>query len=212
MTLKVAVWARVSTSEQHADNQLPILREWAERRGDVVAREFVTEDSAWLKGNGAKGAEFDRARAELLAGAHRAEYQAVLIWALDRLSRRGYRDLEGVMLQLAASGCEVLSHEEPFIRSLGPFGEIVIHMLALVAEQSSARSSQRIKAGIERKKREGGQVGGRKPGSRNKQARPKLAGEAAGWTDERRAAMARRNHQRNCPDTDCQRAGPHDLG
>ena len=208
--MKVAIWARVSTVEQHTENQLTILQEWAERRGDEVVARFVTEDSAWQQSAGPKGKAFDKARADLALGAHRAEYQGVLIWALDRLSRRGYKDLSGFMGTLAASGCDVLSHEEPFIRSLGPFGEIVIHMLAWIAEQSSARSSQRIKAGIERAQREGKAIGGRKAGSTNRNPRPELKGEAAGWTPERKLALAIANHRKKCPVEGCQEAKAHD--
>ena len=206
--MKVALWARVSTTEQETLNQLFILREWAAKRGDEVVREFVTEDSAWSQGNGPKGKEFDKARADLQAGAHHADYQAVLIWALDRLSRRGYRDLEGCMSQLAGAGCEVLSHEEPFIRALGPWGEIVIHMLALVAQQSSDRNSRRIKAGLDRRKRDlaaGKQVpgrqsvGGRKPGSKDRKPRAKVTGEAKGWTPERKDRLIARNKARAAP-------------
>ena len=31
--VKCAIWARVSTTDQHTENQLHVLREWAERRG-----------------------------------------------------------------------------------------------------------------------------------------------------------------------------------
>jgi DNA invertase Pin-like site-specific DNA recombinase len=207
--MKVAIWARVSTTEQHAENQLVILREWAERRGDTVVREFVTEDSAWQQGAG-KGREFDKARAALLLGAHRAQYEAVLIWALDRLSRRGYKDLSSLMGQLRVSGCDVLSHEEPFIHALGPFGEIVEHMLSWIAEQSSQRSSQRIKAGMARARAEGRQIGGRKPGQKDKAPRERVTGEAAGWTEERKRQLAVANHRKRCPVPDCAETRAHD--
>ena len=56
--MKVAIWARVSTAEQHTSNQLTILQEWAERRGDEVVARFVTEDSAWQQSAGPKGKAF----------------------------------------------------------------------------------------------------------------------------------------------------------
>lgn len=206
--VKVALWARVSSADQHADNQLIPLREWATGRGDTVVREFVAEDSAWQHGGTAKGKLFDKARADLVRGAQRAEYEAVLIWALDRLSRRGYGDLNGLMSQLSAGGCEVVSHEEPFIHSLGPFGEIAIHMLSMMASQESERRSQRIKAGLARRKREGKPVGGRQPGSRNRNPRPELKGEAAGWSDARRLERSRANHRRSCA-PDCMETSAH---
>ena len=208
--MKVALWARVSTTEQHTSNQLAILEEWAQRCGDEVVRRFVIEDSAWSSGAAAKGREFDKARADLIRGAHRAEYQAVRIWALDRLSRRGYADLSSLMSQLSASGCDVLSYEEPFIRSLGPFGEIVIHMLAWIAQQSSDRSSQRIKAGIARARAEGKQLGGRKPGAKNKKPRSDT-GTRRTLSDEAKLSLARANHRRKCPVEGCMETAAHKV-
>jgi hypothetical protein len=72
--------------------------------GEVRAT-FVTHDSASIQGVGnGKGDEFDHARAALVEGARMGDYQVVLIWALDRLSRRGYKDLSGVIDKLASYG------------------------------------------------------------------------------------------------------------
>lgn len=86
-----AIWARVSTEDQDAENQLTTQRASAQRRSPDVA-ELVTEDSGWQNGNDAQGKELDRKRSELLEGAGLGHYRAVLIWALGRLSRRGPED------------------------------------------------------------------------------------------------------------------------
>ena len=84
----------------------------------------------------------------------------VMVWALDRLSRRGYGDLSGLLTALSADGCEVWSEQEPWLHTVGPFGEIVVHMLAWMAQQESARRSERVKAGLERRRAEGKPVAG----------------------------------------------------
>ena len=201
--VQCAIWARVSTADQHAENQLHVLREWAQRRGFEVVRTFIVEDSAWAvskgNGNGAKGREFEKAREELLQGAHHGHYRAVLIWALDRLSRRGYEDLSPVLQQLRASQCDLLSHQEEWLTNLGPFGEVVIHMLSLWANQESERRSQRIKAGMATRRRnleagievKGAQrIGGRKPGAKDKRKRSREGYEAA-WAPGGRLRVAR---------------------
>jgi DNA invertase Pin-like site-specific DNA recombinase len=174
--VRCAIWARVSTAEQHAANQLAALRKVAADKGYVIAAEYVTEDSAWGRGSGTngKGAKFDQARAELRQGAHQGAYSVVLVWALDRLSRRGYSDLSALLAGLRDDGCEVWSQQEPWLHSVGPFGEIVVHMLAWIAQQESQRRSERTKAGIERRRAAGLPVG-RQPGSADK-ARRKRAG------------------------------------
>jgi DNA invertase Pin-like site-specific DNA recombinase len=155
-----AIWARVSTTDQHTENQLAKLRAWAERRGLDVAAEFITEDSAW-DGNG-KGAEFDKARRELLAGARRGNYSIVLVWAIDRLSRRGPEDTLAIVRQLTESGCQVWSDQEPWVEDIRSpaMREFFLMVTGWMAKQESERRSERIKAGLARRKAAGLPVGG----------------------------------------------------
>jgi DNA invertase Pin-like site-specific DNA recombinase len=180
MTTKCAIWARVSTTDQHTDNQLDQLREWAGRRGLDVAAEFVTEDSAWANGNG-KGAEFDRRRIELINGARLGQYSVVLIWAIDRLSRKGIEDTLATMRQLYSHGCDLWSHQESWLVTSEPrMRELLVSFMAWMAEQESARRSERIKAGIARRRREGKPVGGRVKGAKDKRQRD-TSGYRAAW-------------------------------
>jgi DNA invertase Pin-like site-specific DNA recombinase len=187
--MKAAIWTRVSTTEQHTANQLDILRQWAADRGLDVARDaiFITEDSAWQNGNG-KGAVFDRQRAELLNGARLGHYRVVLIWSIDRLSRKGIEDTLSTMRQLYEHRCDIWSHQEPWLVTSEPrMRELLVSFMAWMAEQESARRSERIKAGIARRRREGKPVGGRKPGSKDRKPR-RTDGYTAAWAARRRSA------------------------
>lgn len=204
--VRAAVWARVSTADQHTENQLAVLREAAGQRGLTIVAEYVTEDSAWSKSSAnGKGGEFDKARAAMLAAAHRGEISVLLVWAMDRLSRRGYRDLDTVLRQLAADGCEVWSHQEPWLQTVGPFGEIILHVLAWVAEQESRRRSERTRAGLARRRDREGLPIGRQQGAKDKpETKRKRSGYVSAWEgpagEARRAALAERNRSRAKPD------------
>lgn len=189
--MKAAIWARISTDDQHTGNQLDQLRAWAQRRGLDVVQEFVTEDSAWAAspGNG-KGTQFDKARNELINGARLGHYQVVLIWALDRLSRRGIEDTLAVLRRLAEYEADVWSLQEDWLRTSDPaMRELLVGIFGWMAGQESMRRSERIKAGLARRKAEGKQVGGRKPGARDK--RPRAAdGYVAAWGDGGKRRLA----------------------
>lgn len=45
-----AIWARVSTTDQHAEKYLPELERWAAARGVNVVKVFLVEDSASNEG------------------------------------------------------------------------------------------------------------------------------------------------------------------
>ena len=76
-TLRVAVYARVSTADQNCEMQLRELREYSERRAWAVYAEYV--DTGW---SGAKASrpELDR----LMRDARQRRFDAVLVWKLDR--------------------------------------------------------------------------------------------------------------------------------
>ena len=76
---RVAVYARVSTFEQTAENQLLELRRYVEARG-WTATEYVD--------HGVSGAKDRRpALDQLIADVRRHKFEAVLCWRLDRLGR-----------------------------------------------------------------------------------------------------------------------------
>jgi site-specific DNA recombinase len=178
-----AIWARVSTEDQFTENQLAVLRAWAESLGLTVTAEYVTEDSAWAKANGGqgKGAEFDQARSAMLAGVRQGKHRIVLCWAIDRLSRHGAEDMLRYLRLLAENGADVRSHEESWLNTADPFArELLVGIMATLARYQSQHKSEQVKAGIARRKAEGKKVGGRKPGSKDKKPR-RTEGYVAAW-------------------------------
>ena len=73
------LYARVSTFDQEPETQLIDLRRLAEQRGFEVVKEYVDK----ISGAKAKRPALD----QLLAAAHRREFDVVLVWAADRLAR-----------------------------------------------------------------------------------------------------------------------------
>jgi len=171
-----AIWARVSTADQFTENQLAVLRAWAEARGLVVAAEFVTEDSAWAEGH----AEFDKARATLIEGTRLGRYDVILVWAIDRLSRKGIEDTLATMRRIYEHGADIWSHEESWLETTEPrMRELLVSFMAWMAQQESQRRSEQIKLGLARRRAEGKPVGGRKPGSKDRKPRDRTAYVAA---------------------------------
>lgn len=79
--MRIALYVRVSSKEQTTQNQERELRQWAERLGFEVGKVYADT---------ASGTRSDRAAlAAVLASAHRREFDVLLIWSLDRLSREG---------------------------------------------------------------------------------------------------------------------------
>lgn len=142
---RAALYLRVSTDEQTVDNQRPELDELARRRGfDVVA---VFEETA-------SGGLVKRRHAleRLIRSAARHEFDAVLVWALDRLGRTMAHTV-AMVLELDRTGVEVLSAREPWLDTAGPVRPLLVSVFAWVAEQERAR------AGLARARAQGTRLG-----------------------------------------------------
>ncbi len=214
--IKCAIWARVSTEEQSADNQLPILRAWAERLGWEVTREYITEDSAWNQGNGKKGQEFERKRQEMLADLRQGYFTGILIWHIDRLSRRGGEDMQRYLRLLGESGADVRADQCAWLDTTDPFArELLTGIFGTLAGSQSDLKSKNIKNGMARVKREieamlakgeepEKKIGGRKPGSRDKRRRHPEGYDAAwGEGGSRRKAAEARERTYTCQNREC---------
>ena len=70
--MKVAIYARVSTSDQTTENQVRELTEWADRAGHQVV--MIYDDNGV---SGAKGREYRKEFDKLLKGAVRREFDLV---------------------------------------------------------------------------------------------------------------------------------------
>lgn len=87
------------------------------------------------------------------------KFDVLLFWSLDRLSREGtIKTLEYLQL-LTDNEIQYHSYKEPILSSLGPYSEVVIALLATIAKQERLRISERVKAGLERRKALGKPLG-----------------------------------------------------
>jgi DNA invertase Pin-like site-specific DNA recombinase len=149
MTTRAAIYARVSTGEQHTDNQLIDLRAYAGQRGWQLA-EYVDE--------GISGASRVRPElARLVKAARRRQFDVLVVWSLDRLGR-DLQHLVGLLNDFHALGIGVISLREGLDWTT-PSGRLQAQLLAMIAEFERARLQERIKAGLARAKAQGKRLG-----------------------------------------------------
>ena len=139
------------TKEQTTENQERELRQWAERLGVEVVAVYADAMSRARSDRAALGA--------VLNAAHRREFDVLLVWALDRVSREGIGRMVGYVEQLRTAGIRVLSHQEPWLDTGGPVGELVLALFAWVAKQERERISERVRACQSRARAQGVHIG-----------------------------------------------------
>lgn len=158
MTERCALWCRVSTDEQTSENQTRLLREWADRRGATITQEYVIDGASAFKGQHLP--HLKTALADVRS------YDTLLVFALDRLDRGGIESTLSVLRQFKQQGVTVASLNEPWVESGGVAGELLMSVLAWASQMESQRRSERVKAGLARRKAAGLPVG-RQQGARD---------------------------------------------
>ena len=151
--MKTALYCRVSTADgrQDCQNQLRALREYAKGQGWEIVGEYLDQRS----GRRADRPEFLKA----MQDAKRGRYDVLLFWSLDRLSREGALKTLQTLRQLSDFGIKFRSLQEPYLDSLGAFGEPIVALISQIALMESQRIGERIRAGVIRAKAEGIQFG-----------------------------------------------------
>ena len=83
----------------------------------------------------------------------------LLVWALDRLGRRGMAESLQAVTELDELGVEVVSFREPWLSMTGPTRDLLVGVFGWVAQQERSQLVARTKAGIERARRQGKMIG-----------------------------------------------------
>lgn len=150
---RCAVYLRVSTDDQHTENQMPALKELAERQGWKIVKVYSEEASAWRSGH-----QYELK--ELLIRASHHDYDVILVWSLDRLTREGIGSIMNLVNTFKGYGAELVSLQESWTMQGDPFmKDLLFSIVAWVAKFESDRRSERVKAGIERRRKKGLPVG-----------------------------------------------------
>jgi DNA invertase Pin-like site-specific DNA recombinase len=147
--MKVALYARVSTADQHAETQLAALRRYCEVLTWTVGAEYVDISS----GATALRPELGK----LMEPANLRTFDAVLVWKFDRMFRSVTHMVE-VLDRFRTMGVDFVSATE-CIDTSTPAGRMVYHMLAAVGQFERDLIVERTREGIRNARARGKQIG-----------------------------------------------------
>jgi DNA invertase Pin-like site-specific DNA recombinase len=157
---RAALYLRVSTIDQHPENQLHELQQLALQRGWNVVREY--------RDHGISGVRTRRPGLDqLLADAHRGHFDVVAVWACDRLARSTRHFLD-MLDELNHLGIEFVSCREQ-LDTGGPLGRAIVIIISAIAELERNLIVERVRAGMRRAQLEGIRIG-RRPADVDRQS------------------------------------------
>lgn len=150
--MKVAIYMRVSTGNQDEKNQIPDIYRLINNRGFVISANYNEKASAWKNGH-------QRELANLIKAAQAKKFDGLVVWSLDRLTREGPHKILALYKRLEDLGITVISCKEPWTEAPSNIKPLLLAVFGWIAEQESRRQSERTKAGLARKKANGGKIG-----------------------------------------------------
>lgn len=150
--MKAAIYCRVSTDDQHTENQLPILKQWASDRGWEVSRIYEDTGSAFQRAD-------QKQLRQLMTDCDKGWYDLVLVYDLSRLTRKGPLELMLILKQFADKGSPVYSYLDTAVNVPSEFQPVLVAFYGVMAKIFSTQLSERVKAGMARAKAEGKHVG-----------------------------------------------------
>ena len=145
MPCRVALYGRVSTTDQHPEIQIHALRSYAAARGLVVVGEHVD--------HGVSGAKDRRpALDRLLADARRRRFDVLAVTKLDRLARSVHH-LTSLGREFEALGIDLVVLDQAIDTST-PAGRLLFHVLGSIAEFERDLIRERTSAGMKAARRQ----------------------------------------------------------
>ena len=150
--MRTALYTRVSTSHQTIENQQTELLRVASLRGWTIVESFKDEGLSGVKGRA------DRPALDaLLKAAVRRQFDLVAVWSIDRLGR-SLQHLVETVNELRAVGVDLYVHQQA-IDTSSPAGKLAFSVFGALAEYERELIRERVKAGLERAKRNGTRLG-----------------------------------------------------
>jgi DNA invertase Pin-like site-specific DNA recombinase len=149
MSKRVALYFRVSTTDQTPEAQVHELRIYAEQRGFDVVAEFVET---------ASGATRSRPElARMMEIVRKRKVDVVLVWAFDRFAR-STSHLATTLEEFQALGVDFVSYSQQ-IDTTTPAGKLTFHVLAAIAEFEREMIRERVRSGMAAAKQRGTRSG-----------------------------------------------------
>src|SRR5256886_3667278 len=147
---RVAIYARVSTTDQTCDNQLRDLRDYCRARGWTDESEFI---DTGISGTKERRPALDKLMAEV-KGRH---VDVVVVAAFDRFGRSVHHLVEALDL-FHHLNVEFISLREQ-VDTGSALGQAIFTIIAAIAQLERSLIVERVRAGLRRARAEGKRLG-----------------------------------------------------
>ena len=153
--MKVAIYARVSTKDQNINTQLELCRKHCEAHKYDIFDEYIDIGESCKKQS---RPAFD----EMLKWLRRYRFHAVCVYKIDRIGR-SLPHLVNLFEEFKKKSVHFMSVSQN-IDTTTAEGRMFMNMMMVLAQYEREMTVDRVKAGIQRARKEGKQIGRPKTG------------------------------------------------
>lgn len=168
--MKVAAYVRVSTDEQHEENQIQEIKKYCAFKGWTDIEFFIDKGVSG-------GAKVKPARQKMLQHIVTGKFQVMIVWKYDRATR-SLSDLIALRDLLLSKKVDFVSMTES-LDTTTPSGELMFNILGSFAQWERAVISERTKAFMRTAKERGVHCGRKREVDREEVYRLKDSGVSA---------------------------------
>jgi DNA invertase Pin-like site-specific DNA recombinase len=149
---QAALYLRVSTLDQTTANQELELREVASRMGVEIVKVYRDHGIS-----GAKGRKDRPAFDALCKDAAKRRFDLIMAWSVDRLGR-SLQDLVAFLAEIHSLRIDLYLHQQG-LDTRTPAGTAMFQMLGVFSQFERSMIQERVRAGLQRARSEGKQLG-----------------------------------------------------
>lgn len=152
--VRAAIYARVSTSDQNPEAQLRDLRQYVEKRGFLLHKEYVD----YVTGNAKKRrGKKEQAYQQLMSDARKRLFDCVIVWKYDRFAR-SLSVLVSALDEFNSLGIDFISHTQD-MDTTTPMGRLFYNIIGSFAEFERELIGERVAAGLANARAKGVRLG-----------------------------------------------------
>lgn len=148
---RAAIYARVSTDKQTAENQIQQLAQTCKDKGWDLTK--IYQDVA----SGSKGRDQRPQLDAMLKDASRAKFEVVMVWSLDRLGR-SVQNLYECLSVIQGGGRDLFVYTTA-LDTTTPAGKAMFGMVGVFAQFERELIQERVHAGLNRARAAGVKLG-----------------------------------------------------
>lgn len=143
--------------DQNPEAQLLELREYVQRRGFVLQKEYVDHVTGDFYNRAKKKKRTDQAYQELMVAARKRQIDCVVVWKYDRFAR-SLNVLVSALQEFNSLGVDFISYTQD-IDTTTPMGRLFYNIIGSFAEFEREMIVERVKAGLANAKAKGVKLG-----------------------------------------------------